>query len=85
MQKIPRYHRKRYYMSLSVEEYLYAIRFISRNELLKKKEFEHKVIDGNWVIISKDETEEWKNGNIRDEWERLKSAIYHQRQKAKGV
>ena len=85
MSKIAVYHRKRYYIALSVEEYLYAIRFIARNELLKQKEFDCKIMDGKWVIVSKDETEQWKNGAIKDEWEKLKASIYHQRQKKKGA
>ena len=85
MSKIAVYHRKRYYIALSVEEYLYAIRFIARNELLKQKEFDCKILDGKWVIVSKDETEQWKNGDVRYEWEKLKASIYHQRQKKKGV
>ena len=85
MSKIALYHRKRYYMALSVEEYLYAVRFIARNEFLKQKEFDCKIMDGKWIIVSKDEVEQWKTDVARYEWEKLKSAIYHQRQKKKGV
>lgn len=85
MSKIEKYHGKKYYIACSVEEYLEAIRFIYRNELLKDKEFDCRIIDGKWVIASKDDVDDtWVHGP-RNEWERLKARIYHMRQKKKGA